>query len=45
MSRTKTARGILEAIAAGERDPDTLAALAHGGVKAGTPPSGSLSKA
>jgi transposase len=35
MSRTKTARGILEAIAAGERDPDTLAALAHGGVKGG----------
>jgi len=35
MSRTKTARGILEAIAAGERDPETLAALAHGGVKGG----------
>jgi transposase len=35
MARTKTARGILEAIAAGERDPDRLAALAHGGVKGG----------
>jgi transposase len=35
LSRTKTARDILEAIAAGERDPQTLAALAHGGVKGG----------
>jgi transposase len=35
MSRTKTARAILEAIAAGERDPETLAALARGGVKGG----------
>jgi hypothetical protein len=35
MSRTKTARDILEAIADGERDPETLAALAHGGVKGG----------
>ena len=35
MSRTKTARDILEAIAGGERDPETLAALAHGGVKGG----------
>ena len=35
MSKTKTARDILEAIAAGERDPETLAALAHGGVKGG----------
>jgi transposase len=35
MSKTKTARDILEAIAAGERDPQKLAALAHGGVKGG----------
>jgi transposase len=35
LARTKTARDILEAIAAGERDPETLAALAHGGVKGG----------
>jgi transposase len=35
MSKTKTARDILEAIAAGERDPGKLAALAHGGVKGG----------
>ena len=35
MSGTKTARDILGAIAAGERDPQTLAALAHGGVKGG----------
>ena len=35
MSKTKTARDILEAIAAGERDPETLAALAHGGVNGG----------
>jgi transposase len=35
MARTKTARDILEAIAGGERDPEKLAALAHGGVKGG----------
>jgi transposase len=35
MARTKTARDILEALAAGERDPEKLAALAHGGVKGG----------
>jgi transposase len=35
MSRTKTARDILEAIAAGERNPEKLAALAHGGVTGG----------
>jgi len=35
MARTKTARNILEAIAGGERDPEKLAALAHGGVKGG----------
>ena len=35
MARTKTARDILEAIAAGERDPEKLAALAHGGVTGG----------
>src|SRR5690349_14783569 len=35
LARTKTARDILEAIAAGERDPQALAALAHGGVKGG----------
>src|SRR5579871_4570859 len=35
MARTKTARDILEAIAGGERDPERLAALAHGGVTGG----------
>ena len=35
MARTKTARNILEAIAGGERDPEKLASLAHGGVKGG----------
>jgi hypothetical protein len=35
MARTKTARGILEAIAAGERDAKTLAALTHGNVTGG----------
>lgn len=35
LARTKTARDILEAIAGGERDPKTLTALAHGGVKGG----------
>ena len=35
LARTKTARAILEAIAAGERDPKALAALAHGSVKGG----------
>jgi transposase len=35
MARAKTARAILEAIADGERDPQALAALAHGGVKGG----------
>jgi transposase len=35
LAGTKTARGILEAIAAGEGDPRALAALAHGGVKGG----------
>jgi transposase len=35
LARTKTARVILEAIAGGERDPEALAALAHGGVKGG----------
>jgi transposase len=35
LARTKTARDILEAIAGGQRDPAALAALAHGGVKAG----------
>ena len=36
LARTKTARGILEAIAAGERDPKTLAAMTHGNVKGGS---------
>ncbi len=35
MARTKTARHILEAVAGGERDPEKLAALAHGGVTGG----------
>ena len=35
LARTKTARGILAAIAGGERDPRTLAALTHGNVKGG----------
>ena len=35
MARTKTARDILEAVAGGERDPEKLAALAHGGVTGG----------
>jgi transposase len=35
MAKTKTARGILEAIVAGERDPKVLAALTHGNVKGG----------
>ena len=35
LARTKTARGILEAIAGGERDPKALAALTHGNVKGG----------
>jgi transposase len=35
LARTKTARAILEAIADGERDPGTLAALAAPGVRAG----------
>ena len=36
MSRNKTARGILEAIVAGERDPKALAALTHGNIKGGS---------
>jgi Transposase len=39
LARTKTARDILEAIAGGERDPKTLAALAAAHVKAAAPPS------
>ena len=35
MARNKTAWGILEAIAAGERDPKALAARAHGNIKGG----------
>jgi transposase len=35
LARTKTARDILEAIAAGERDPRVLAALTHGKVTGG----------
>ncbi|HEX6519606.1 MAG TPA: transposase [Streptosporangiaceae bacterium] len=35
MARNKTARGILEAIVAGERDPKALAARAHGNIKGG----------
>jgi transposase len=36
MARNKTARDILEAIVAGERDPRALAARAHGNIKGGT---------
>jgi transposase len=36
MSKTKTARSILEAIAGGERDPRALAALTHGNVRGGS---------
>jgi transposase len=36
LARTKTARDILEAIAAGERDPKALAAMTHGNVKGGS---------
>jgi transposase len=35
LARTKTARDILEAIVAGERDPRVLAALTHSNVKGG----------
>jgi transposase len=35
LAKTKTARDILEAIAGGQRDPKTLAALASAGVKGG----------
>src|SRR6516162_2248357 len=35
LARVKSARDILEAIADGQRDPKTLTALAHGGVKGG----------
>ena len=35
MARNKTARDILEAIVAGERDPKVLAARAHGNIKGG----------
>ena len=35
LARTKTARDILEAIAGGQRDPQALAALAHGNVTGG----------
>ena len=35
LARTKTARGILEAIVGSERDTEKLATLAHGGVKGG----------
>ena len=35
LAKTKTARDILEALAAGERNPKTLAALASAGVKGG----------
>jgi transposase len=35
LARNKTARGILEAIVAGERDPKALAARAHGNIKGG----------
>jgi len=45
MSKTKTARDILEAIAAGERDPETPAALARGGVRGGHAASGRPSAA
>jgi len=36
MARNKTAWSILEAIAAGERDPRALAALTHGNIKGGS---------
>jgi transposase len=36
MARNKTAWAILEAIAAGERDPKALAARTHGNIKGGT---------
>ena len=36
MARSKSARDILEAIVAGERDPRALAARAHGNIKGGT---------
>jgi transposase len=36
MARNKTARAILEAIVAGERDPRALAARAHGNIKGGS---------
>jgi transposase len=36
LARTKTAREILEAIVAGERDPGALAALTHGNVRRGS---------
>ena len=36
LARTKTARDIVEAIADGERDPRTLAAMTHGNVKGGS---------
>jgi transposase len=36
MARNKTAWAILEAIAAGERDPKVLAARVHGNIKGGT---------
>jgi transposase len=35
MAGNKTARAVLEAIVAGERDPKILAALAHGNIKGG----------
>jgi transposase len=35
MAGTRTARAVLEALAAGETDPQALAALAHGNVKGG----------
>jgi transposase len=39
LAKVQSARAILEAIAAGERDPKALAALAHPNVKGGAPPS------
>jgi transposase len=36
MARNKTARAILEAIVAGERDPKALAARTHGNIKGGS---------
>jgi hypothetical protein len=36
MSKTKTARSILEAIADGERDPQILAAMTHSNVRGGS---------